>query len=69
MGTDEVSDCEVRLFDPSEQRWSDHFVVDVDTAEIGGLTAVGRVTVMYLDMNHPLQRTARHVWIRLGLFP
>jgi hypothetical protein len=66
---DEVSAQEVPLFHPREQRWSEHFRVDVESGEIHGTTPTGRATVSSLDLNHPLQLTARQLWIRLRLFP
>jgi hypothetical protein len=67
--TDERTGHEWPLFNPREQRWSDHFRVDLETGAIDGTTATGRATVACLDLNHPLQLTARQLWIRLRLFP
>lgn len=66
---DEVSGVEIPLFHPREQRWSDHFTADLEAGEILGTTETGRATVACLDMNHPLQVTARQFWARLQLFP
>jgi hypothetical protein len=66
---DELTQGEVALFHPREQRWEDHFVVDHNWGEIQGTTPTGRATVSCLDLNHPFQLTARQIWIRLGLFP
>jgi hypothetical protein len=60
---------EVRLFNPRQDRWEEHFQVDPDTGEIRGLTPVGYATVARLRMNSPAQQEARRLWIRLGLFP
>jgi len=57
------------LFHPREQRWTDHFTIDPESAEIAGTTPTGRATVAGLDLNHPLQLAALHLWIRLRLFP
>ena len=43
--------------------------VEAATAEITGLTSLGRATVACLQMNAPLQLAARRQWMRLGLFP
>jgi hypothetical protein len=66
---DDVTQGEAPLFHPREQRWADHFVLDHESGEIQGTTPTGRSTVACLDLNHPLQLTARQLWIRLGLFP
>lgn len=69
VARDEVTDQEVPLFHPREQRWLDHFRIDPESAEIHGTTPTGRATVPALDLNHPLQLAARSLWIRLQLFP
>jgi hypothetical protein len=66
---DEVTQGEAPLFDPRRQRWPEHFQIDLESAEIQGTTPTGRATVACLDLNHPLQITARQLWIRLRLFP
>ena len=69
VARDELSGEEVPLFHPRQQRWSDHFRVDNESGELEGTTPTGRATVASLDLNHPLQLTARLLWIRLRLFP
>jgi hypothetical protein len=66
---DEVTGVEVAVFDPRRDRWDEHFRADIDTGEIHGLTPTGRATVARLNMNDPVQSTARQLWIRLRLFP
>jgi hypothetical protein len=66
---DPSSGVEVSLFDPRQDRWSDHFQANPDTGELIGLTAIGRATLAALRMNSESQRAARRVWLRLGLFP
>lgn len=68
-GTLPDSNTEVRLFHPRENKWSEHFQVDVESGKIRGMTPVGEVTVESLAMNSPAQVAARQLWIRLGLFP
>src|SRR5262249_14325643 len=41
---DEVTQEEVALFHPREQRWSDHFGTDLESGEILGTTPTGRAT-------------------------
>lgn len=68
-GQDEQDQVEVALFHPRRDAWEQHFSVDTETAEIRGMTAVGRATVARLQMNRPRQITARRRWMRLELFP
>jgi hypothetical protein len=66
---DDLTQEETPLFHPRQQRWTDHFSVDLESGEILGTTPTGRATVAALDLNHPLQLAARSLWIRLRLFP
>lgn len=69
IGTDEDTRTDVALFHPRYDRWGEHFSVDAETVKIRGLTPTGRATIARLRLNSPLQISARHQWIRLGLFP
>ena len=55
-----------RLFDPRTQNWNDHFVLD--GAELIGKTAIGRVTIRILQMNHADQIETRFVLIENNLW-
>lgn len=66
---DPESNMEVRLFNPREDRWEDHFQVNSQTGLIIGITPIGRATVKTLELNSQSQVIARQLWIRLGLFP
>jgi HNH endonuclease len=66
---DPESNIEVRLFNPREDLWSEHFQVNSETGLIIGITFIGRVTVKCLELNSQSQVIARQLWIRLGLFP
>jgi hypothetical protein len=68
-GTDEATQTEVCLFNPREDRWEEHFQVDLDTGEILGLSPVGRATAARLEMNTAAQLQARQLWMRLKLYP
>jgi hypothetical protein len=57
------------LFHPRSDRWEEHFCLDVETAVVEGIAAVGRATVTRLSMNTPTQIEARRLWMRLGVFP
>jgi hypothetical protein len=63
------ANSQVRFFHPRLDRWSEHFQVDSEFGIVTGITAIGTVTVVYLEMNSTAQVTARRLWIRLGLFP
>ena len=60
---------QVPFFHPRHDYWEHHFVFDPETAQVRGLTAIGRVTVTRLRLNSPLQVRARHQWVLLGLYP
>lgn len=68
-GSDPRSGHTVRLFNPRTDRWNDHFVLDVRTAEIDGRSEIGRTTATRLRMNGAKQREARRLWILLFAFP
>lgn len=57
------------LFNPRSDLWSDHFTVDIETAEIIGVTLKGQATIVRLQMNRPHQVNARYRWLLLELFP
>lgn len=54
------------LFNPRAQAWDDHF--ELVNALIVGKTAVGRVTIKLLQMNHPRQIEIRQTLIEAGLW-
>ena len=68
-GHDPVSEREVHLFHPREDRWEDQCIVAPESGELVGRTPIGRVTVMRLGLNRAVQVAARRQWMRLGLFP
>lgn len=57
------------LFNPREQRWSDHFVWSEEGLHIRGRTPTGRATVGALDLNRALLVRARAYWIAAGWHP
>jgi len=64
---DAQSGMVVPLFHPRADRWSEHFAWQ--GYAIVGLTAVGRATVMALDLNHPRRLLVRQAEELFGLFP
>lgn len=59
----------IALFNPRQQRWSDHFQWSKDGTEITGLTACGRATVAALQLNNSLAVVVRQNWVRAGWHP
>lgn len=57
------------LFHPRQHQWNQHFVFDPSGLQIVGLTAVGRATVIALNMNNDVIINARRNWARLGWSP
>lgn len=59
----------VPLFNPRTQPWSDHFEWTLDGTQVVGLTAVGRATVIALQINRPPIVAARTRWAGAGWHP
>ena len=57
----------VPLFSPRIHLWGEHFTWDGHEAR--GLTAIGRATVVALDLNHPRRLRIRQAEEAFGLFP
>lgn len=55
------------LFNPRTQHWSEHF--QLDGASIIGLTAEGRTTVVFLQLNAVECLIERSAFIQAGLYP
>jgi HNH endonuclease len=66
---DPVSGSSTPLFNPRRQRWSEHFAWERETYRLVGTSAVGRATVVALDLNAPLRLEARAAWWELGWLP
>lgn len=69
VGQDSETQALAPLFNPRREVWDEHFQIDLQTAEIIGLTVTGRATALRLRMNLPRQRAARLRWMQFGLFP
>jgi HNH endonuclease len=65
--SDPDSGMVVPLFNPRMDHWSEHF--RFDAYEVVGQTAVGRATVLLLDLNHPRRLLIRKAEELFGLFP
>lgn len=66
---DEVTNEIVKLFNPRQSKWSEHFSWNEDFTEIIGITAHGRVTVKTLKMNRLGLRNLRQVLYKNGNHP
>jgi len=55
------------FFNPRTQAWSDHFLLE--GAAIVPRTAIGRVTVIIFQFNHPDRQAERERLIRIGRYP
>ncbi len=66
---DPVSGQAVKLFNPRQQVWNEHFEWIDGGARIIGLTAAGRVTVATLQLNREPLVFSRRRWISAGWHP
>jgi hypothetical protein len=60
---------QVRLFNPNQQKWPDHFGWSEDGVYIIGVTDVGQVTIIVLRLNRPQLVEARRFWATAGWHP
>ena len=68
-GIDPESGRQAPLFHPRKQKWHEHFRWSDDGAIIIGLTDVGRVTVLVLQLNNEYIVPARRHWVEAGWHP
>lgn len=66
---DPETDENVPLFNPRIQKWEDHFEWTQNGTVIRGTTAIGRATVVRLQMNVTRIVIARKVWVKAGEHP
>lgn len=66
---DAVSGEVVRLFNPRDQAWSEHFTWSEEGDLIIGLTPIGRATVQALKLNRASMVIARQLWVSVGWHP
>ena len=57
------------LFNPRRQVWQEHFAWTAEGDRIIGLTAIGRATVVALNLNRPSLVKARQAWVAAGWHP
>jgi len=57
------------LYNPRQQKWGEHFEWDETGTFIIGLTAIGRCTIVRLNMNDTIMVSARRRWVSVGWHP
>lgn len=57
------------IFNPRQQRWTEHLAWSSDGTEILGQTACGRATVEALRLNNALAVMVRRNWVQAGWHP
>ena len=66
---DPLSGKQVPLYNPRTNIWEEHFRWSPTWTKLLGRTAIGRATVVTLDMNATLLQKARPFWRVAGLIP
>jgi ribosomal protein L37E len=74
QGLDPTTGQKVAIFNPRQDRWSEHFTWSTDGSKILGITAIGRATCNRLDLNderreEPFIQNARKQWSAAGMHP
>jgi hypothetical protein len=69
LAPDAVTQTDVPLFHPQQDRWADHFSWNEESTEIIGLTPTGRATVMALKMNRSQMIRVRRMWVAMSEHP
>jgi hypothetical protein len=68
-GVDPVEMSIAALFNPRDNRWTDHFEWAEGGIFIVGRTPIGRATVAALNLNREHLVSSRAEWIRVGWHP
>lgn len=66
---DPLTEETVHLFHPRQQHWPEHFRWDETGTLVIGLTAIGRATIVALNINNPVIVDARRRWVSVGWHP
>ena len=66
---DPVTQIVVPLYHPRQQHWSEHFLWSADCLEVIGRTAIGRATVVLLQLNRTGLINLRRLLLLGGLHP
>lgn len=57
------------FYHPRQQSWADHFRWDETGLLLAGLTAIGRATIIGLNINNQVIVSARRRWVSVGWHP
>jgi hypothetical protein len=68
-GIDPLTGETMPLFHPRQQSWQEHFAWEEDGTRMIGLTAVGRATILTLQINNEIVVPARQRWVSAGWHP
>ena len=66
---DKETESHIPLFNPRQQNWHEHFQWSKDGTKMKGKTAIGRVTILTLDLNKPRFIRVRKNWVLAGWHP
>ena len=66
---DKETQTNIVLFNPRQQNWHEHFQWSKDRTKMKAKTALGRVTVLALDLNKPRFMKIRKNWVSAGWHP
>jgi hypothetical protein len=66
---DPQTDILTDLYHPRQDHWDEHFAWSEDGTRVVGLTDVGRVTILALQMNNSTIVFARAFWVEYGVHP
>jgi len=67
MAVDATRKKTFRLFNPRRDKWEKHFRWNYARTQVIGLTAIGRTTIMTLQLNHTLD-PANNILVSLWIF-
>ncbi|WP_034422530.1 HNH endonuclease [Candidatus Entotheonella palauensis] len=66
---DPLTDELTPLYHPRQHSWADHFSWDGSGIQLLGLTAIGRSTIVALNINNEVAVAARRRWVSVGWHP
>ncbi len=66
---DPQTNKKIKLFNPRNQNWYEHFEFSEEQTEIVGKTVCGRATVIALRLNFEQSVKARKIWVSAGWYP
>jgi hypothetical protein len=66
---DPVTRRVVRLFNPRDDKWGEHFRWVEGGLRVEGTTPIGRATVAALKLNQAVRVVARRLWVSVGWHP